>query len=238
MAELTSTSKNKQAGVGKQRASKSREEILEDNRKILDYIRRHPQSSVAKIGKPFGLARDTTQKRINKLTQLGVLQRRYEVDLDAIDFRNRYRMDINVNPKDLRNNQGTLPHPKIKNLQQRLAYRLMALNVKYEDIIIEDVAVLMGDPADLCVTLRTRGLDQRAVFEFVTGVVRMIPGIEKTSTCIEAWSISRERIAQEAEQATKAALRKKKAKAQKSAKDTDHPAMTQNTTPQAAAQQD
>jgi DNA-binding Lrp family transcriptional regulator len=194
------------------------------NLRILEFARRHPQSSVADIGRGVGLERDTTQKRINKLSDLGALQRRVDVNLDALGFVNRYLMDIMVDHKELKHpsNLKALGRRSIVNPQERLALKILDLNgdKDNQDVIIEDIAVMMGDPADLCATVRTRG-DQRIIFDFVTAKVRPIPGIQKTSTCIEAWSASRDRVAKQvlAEQTTKRkkVSRPKKAPKKKSA---------------------
>src|ERR1700690_786599 len=114
------------AGRRRIRATKTPEDILKDshNQAILEYLTRHPKSPVADIAKKVGLERDTTQKRLNKLNELGALQRRYEVDLDALDFNNRYRMDIFVDPRELERSKKKLGHPTIPNLQERLARKL------------------------------------------------------------------------------------------------------------------
>lgn len=213
----------------RKRATKSRQEFLEDplNLKILEFVRRHPQSTVADIGRDAGMERDTTQKRINKLSDLGALQRRYEVDLDALGFTNRYLMDITVDPKELKTAYATYEtklkrqqkraprskaakEPLITNPQEWLAMEIMKLNDKPEnkDVIIQDLAVMMGDPADLCATVWTRG-PQRVIFDFVTDQVRPTSGIQQTSTCIEAWSVSRDRMAKHAALTRRIADRRK-----------------------------
>jgi DNA-binding Lrp family transcriptional regulator len=203
---MANTDNDKQKPRGKRtRATKKPADILGDelNQKILDWARRHPQSNVATIAKAVGLERDTTQKRLNKLTALGALQRHYQVDLDALGFTNRYRMDIFVDPRELEKETSikALGHRTIPNLQERLARKLLELNDKKgnENVIIEDVAVLMGDDADLCATVLTKG-DQKAIYHFVTQVVRQeLPGVRNSQTCIEAWSMSRDNAAKEAE---------------------------------------
>jgi DNA-binding Lrp family transcriptional regulator len=204
---------------------------------------------VADIARYVGLERDTTQKRISKLSDLGALQRRYEVDLDALGYTNRYLMDITVDPKELKDahkayvnkankyerqqrrqkrssrSKAAQRPSLITNPQVWLAIEIMKLNDKPEnkDVIVQDLAVMMGDPADLCATVRTRG-DQKVIFNFVTDQVRPIPGIQKTSTCIEAWSVARDRVIKQAALAKQSASHKNIRSKKKTATQTSAPA--------------
>ena len=155
----------------------------------------------------------------------GTVQKRYEVNLKKVGFNNRYRIDITVDHKELKMKYPE-PEPKRKNTkaagiqklttspQEKLAQDIMALNKKYEDVIIEDVAVLMGDPADLSATVWTRG-EQDVIFRYVTAVIRPLDGVQSTSTCIEGWSISQERIKNQAEEAEREMRRRQASEAKK-----------------------
>jgi DNA-binding Lrp family transcriptional regulator len=206
----------------RKRRTKSADAVLAENQKILDYIRLHPQDSVGEIASEFKMSSDTMRKRLYKLEDLGSLQLRYEVNLDKLEFTNLYRMSIVVDHKALRETYKQQRKVKgktgkrlpVQNPQERLAYQIMALNKTNPDVIVEDVAVLMGDQADLSATLRTRG-DQNAIFNFVTAAVRPLPTIQSTATCIQAWSISQERRRKEAKQAELKAQRKQAIAARK-----------------------
>src|SRR3984885_5543575 len=193
--------RNPQTKGPRQRSTKSTETILAENQKILDHIRNHPQDSVPQIAHEVELSRDVVQKRIDKLVALGALQKRYEVNLKSLGFINHYRMEIIVDHKAL--NAHYYPKPGAKSAkktiqksspspQELLAKDIMKLNDSHEDVIVEDVAVLMGDPADPSATVWTRG-DQEVIFRYVTSAVRPLEGIQSSSTCIEGWSISQER---------------------------------------------
>jgi hypothetical protein len=54
------------------------------------------------------------------------------------------------------------------------------------DLILENVTILLGQQADLTVTLRAR--DQEAVLTFVVDGLRTMRGVRMTSTSHEAWS--------------------------------------------------
>jgi DNA-binding Lrp family transcriptional regulator len=166
----------------------------EKNREIMDYIYNHPNATVAEIGVEVGLKREATQKRIARLYSSGKLKRQLAVDLDALGYTNRFRIDVNVSPADLREEQNEeikkIKHNSdIKNDQIALALQIMGLSTK--DLIVEDVSVLLGDPADLSVTVRSTQ-DLKYIFDFVTAKLRPLKGVVKTATCVESWAVFRD----------------------------------------------
>ena len=89
-----------------------------------------------------------------------------------------------------------LPHWKIlktwdhndNNTQQTLAYYILdVLSTRMKGVVIEDIAILLGDPADLCATVVAPS--HKAMFKFVTEHLRPTVGIENTSTSHVAWRI-------------------------------------------------
>jgi len=173
-------------------------EHIEDdpiNRGIMNYVQGYPEAKVAEIGDAVGLKRPAAQKRVNKLFSQGKLKRTIVVDLDALGFDNRFRIDIEVDPSELNTREGkkflspVKTATNIDNQQELLALQIMCLGT--EDILVEDVSILLGDQgADLC--LAVRGRDLRHVFDFVTKRLRSVPGIKKTHTYIEGWAVSRD----------------------------------------------
>src|SRR5581483_21144 len=163
------------------------------NRKILDYVRHKPNATVVEIAKTIEMKRAATQKRITKLVRAHRLKRALIVDLDALGFRYRYRVDIKIAPQTLKA-QFKVLEDKIPNPQMRLAHHLMnALEINDSEraasIIIEDVSIVLGEPADLTAIVRTN--DPSHILGFVTTDLRGIPGVENTSTSFEAWTYSR-----------------------------------------------
>jgi len=61
-------------------------------------------------------------------------------------------------------------------------------------VIVEDVCVLLGDPADLSLTVRVKDPDD--IFPFVTEHLRTMDGVDNTATSIESWtcSVAREAV--------------------------------------------
>lgn len=131
-----------------------------------------------------------------------------QVNLPALGFGFKFRVDIKINPRALnRAMEKSSDDPEERGLketkeawrldpkedlnpQEVLAYHIFK-NLAREDVIIEDVAVMLGDPADLTATVRLK--DSRRMYSFITKDLRTLPSIENTTTCIEAWSCAEER---------------------------------------------
>jgi hypothetical protein len=78
----------------------------------------------------------------------------------------------------------------VANPQQVLAAEIMRLAEQppFKNwVLVENIEILLGDPADLCITARVS--HHRHVFAFVTRGLRSLPGIRGTSTCQIAWSV-------------------------------------------------
>src|SRR3989442_3550286 len=121
------------------------------NRAILDYVRRHPDATVRLIASSVGLGRAATQKRLTKLAKARKLRRVLMVDLDALDFRYKYRIDIKIHPTELASNE-TLKDLDVAsdNPQMRLAFYIMNYFEGESDeskkrIVVEDVSIILGD---------------------------------------------------------------------------------------------
>ena len=162
------------------------------NREIMNYILSHANAKVAEIAGAVGLKRPATQKRINKLLAERKIERKMVVNPDALGYVNHFRINVRTNPStldkspdinDLRIKSG------IENHQILLALLIMAKS-GCKNVLVEDVCVLLGDPADLSVTVRAENMNQ--IFEFITTELRTIDGITETTTCVESWSIFRD----------------------------------------------
>jgi len=137
----------------------------------------------------------TIQNRVDRLR----LEQRLEdvtlVDLSAAGFPLRYRIDIKINPRELREGKGGRPdlhEPKHQvSTQKGLAKYIvetLARSAAFKDrVIVEDVTIVLGDPADLCAVVQVK--THQDVFRFVTEGLRRLGGVESTSTSQEAWSV-------------------------------------------------
>ena len=68
------------------------------------------------------------------------------------------------------------------------AYIMNDFAARYaDDLVVVDVAMLLGSPADLSVYIRAR--DHFTVLDFVSDI-RQLVGVESTTTFHEAWSCS------------------------------------------------
>ena len=80
---------------------------------------------VADIGRSVKMSRDTAQKRLNKLADIGSLQRHYTVNVELMGYTNKYRMDVTVDHKEL-----AQKYKRVENPQERLAQDIMNPNSK------------------------------------------------------------------------------------------------------------
>lgn len=172
----------------------------EINRQIMNYVWGHPDATVAEIGTAVGLKREAAQKRITKLYATGKIKRQLVVDLDALGFPNRFRVDVKLSPsilKDRAKNKTDTTWKEIKKVAEKegitndqVVLALELLRLGDENVLVEDAAVILGDPADLTLTVRTKEL--RIMFDFITAKLRPVSGVVETATCIESWSIYRD----------------------------------------------
>jgi DNA-binding Lrp family transcriptional regulator len=113
-------------------------------------------------------------------------------DLVATGSRLRYRVDIKINPNML--HKSTIPelveNEHTNNRQELLAYYIRdVIAKKCAGVIIEDVSILLGDPADLSATIVVPS--HTVIFDFITRYLRALDVIENTSTSHVAWRLSR-----------------------------------------------
>jgi DNA-binding Lrp family transcriptional regulator len=172
---------------------------------IMEFIRRAPHAQHDEIGKAVGLSRQRVSSRITRLQKARRLRKGYTVDLASLGYKYRHRIDVHIDPialrKEITGDHGQThselhdactkwapgKDPKQVNPQEVLAFYILNYVGKQNDsFIIEDVTIILGNPADLCVTVRFK--DPETVYRFVTENLRTIPGISSTSTCWEAWS--------------------------------------------------
>lgn len=143
----------------------------------------------------------TVEDRLSRLRELNLLTHRMRlVDLAATGHWFRYRVDIVINSSALRRRASKEPLNGIgqqhgcQNPQERLAYFIRdEVAKKSPDIIVEEVSVLMGTPADLSATVLVQ--NPRAIFDFVTAHLRSLQEIQSTSTSQISSRIFRDPVA-------------------------------------------
>jgi hypothetical protein len=95
-----------------------------------------------------------------------------------------------VSPGKLREGKGGFPEDagvdSQKNLARYILRRLPNRKPFAGKILVEDVRILLGHPADLTATVRASTTD--AMLEFVTEGLRMCNAVSQTTSCLEAWS--------------------------------------------------
>lgn len=172
----------------------AKHEPTEEQLQILNLIRQDPYISYEDLAKVSKLSEDQVGRLLKILRQNEWLDSKYIVDPVVLGYRLRYRVDVKINPLSLRGESAKLKGSKLlpnDNPQKILAAYIkdtLALDKRFSDrVMIEDITIVMGDPADLCVTLRVKDHDD--ILDFVTAGLRETPGIENTMTCLEAWSI-------------------------------------------------
>lgn len=171
--------------------------LNESDINVIRVLTEDAYASDEEIADRVHLAKSTVEGILQQLRAAGyVTDRQRRADLVRTGAMLRYRIDIKINPSVLQKNkdQGKFHAAGVKhdtsNPQQRLAFYIrdvVAMEFKDRGIIIEEISILLGDPADLCVTLLVPNLT--VIFDFVTEKVRGLEEIENTSTSQVAWRI-------------------------------------------------
>lgn len=168
----------------------------EVDRSIMNTIRKQRDLwTPSKLAGLLPQPQSTLEKRVKLLREHELLQDVTTVDLAALGYTLRYRIDVKINPEHLRPRLGekkgkTAPEADAplagENPQQWLARRLQEQLAGYQNVIMDDITILMGS-ADLC--LRVRAKTHEDVFELITQGLRLMPAVADTITSHEAWSI-------------------------------------------------
>lgn len=159
--------------------------LLQDPKADLDAL---AKATVVVDGVKEKIPYATVQKRIRKLTDSGVLARVMTVDMARFGFGLRYRVNIVVNPSELRDKarkDGVASQEALcKYIREGLARKPEFAS----RIWVEDVFIVLGGEYDMSVELWAR--DHAVVKDFVVSGLRMEPGISDTMTVQLAWSCS------------------------------------------------
>ena len=170
----------------------TREKTETDMKAIARYLHQNPTATYKAISDATALTENQVKYMLEELKAGGRINDRYVVDLPYLGYPVRYRIDIFVNPANLRDGKGGLRgDPDVdsqKALAKYIAKTLPQKQLFCGKILVEDVRMLLGHPADLSATVCASNND--AITEFVTEGLRMCGAINQTSSCLEAWSYS------------------------------------------------
>lgn len=175
--------------------------IDEKDQAILQFISLYPDASVDAIAKAIEMPKPTAQKRIQRLVQKGRLQR----ILAEVKYDLRYRIEVVVNSNALLRQEGGPLHAKPldglkqqkpeKELESRsigsqeelakYIVEVLAREERFKDLVIEQIAILLGGVCDLSVDLRAR--NPGTVREFVLNGLQKLRGVQKTTTAQRSW---------------------------------------------------
>ncbi len=116
------------------------------------------------------------------------------VDLVAAGVMLRYRVDVTIDSPRLNTSceTGTLKqiHADDPNKQRRLAYYIKDhVAPSCKGVLVEEVAIMLGDPADLTVTVLVPR--HEVIFSFVTEHLRCLDEVKSTSTSHVSWRTDR-----------------------------------------------
>jgi DNA-binding Lrp family transcriptional regulator len=133
-------------------------------------------------------------------------------EMEAMGFDLRYRIDVKIAPvvlaEHIQQYKGETDKG-IDNPQEILVrYIVNKLGVPQDlqgrpRLLVEDAYILLGDDADLSLTVRAK--EHSDVFQWVTRRLRGLPGVENTSTCLEAWHYRGGKLSEERKRRTKPA---------------------------------
>jgi len=184
-------------------------ECDELDQRIARFYVNAPKATERQVASGIKESYSTVQDRIQKLKEAAVLGARTDVTNWAIlGYPFRYRIDVHVDQEALRKDPyygapyGEKPDKgKEINNWHRLADYIMNELVDYvgrqsktvaqhqlkpSDLVVQNVTILLGQQADLSVTVRAKHPD--AILSFVVDGLRAMMGVRMTSTAHEAWS--------------------------------------------------
>ena len=161
---------------------------------ILKVLQANPQALDKDLAKTVNLGIETVRGWLADLRIGGYVTVQLRLaDLVKAEQMLRYRVDITINPPALNKSCKDGPLAKLweqePNKQRRLAYYIRDIvAARCESLIVEEIDILLGDPADLCVTVLVP--DHNTIFEFVTEHLRSLEEINSTSTSHVSWRAS------------------------------------------------
>jgi len=172
------------------------EKLDEMDRMIVECVIHNPRITVHGIVQRLDehyktpMSESAVQKRLAELLSQRRLERVIQVrDWTAADYSFRYRVDLKADMRELRLGRGGPPDDDqpVDSQKKLCHYVKEVLGRRYQGrLVILDVTILLGQQADLSITLRAK--DSKAILDFVTEDLRVLGGVEATMTSHEAWT--------------------------------------------------
>ena len=165
--------------------------------RILELLAENPTAQNEFIRSKMAMEQGTLDKRLKWLkTKHYLADWQRLADLPATGQRLRYRIDIKINPRKLKKRLSAEDFVALSakyttdNPQKLLGYYIRdVIANRCSGIIVEEVSILLGDPADLCATVLV--LKHGDIFDFITEHLRTLDEVENTSTSHVSWRVAR-----------------------------------------------
>jgi hypothetical protein len=187
---------------------------------IMEEFRKNPYISNSLLAANLGLPIRTLEDQLKPLYDNEWIDTRTVVDLPAMGYKLKYRIDVKINPRELRKQLETLKGSVVNRdenpqviLGHYIRYRLPKEErcLRFDGrLLIEDIVILLGDPADLSITVRVQ--EHKDAFDWVTTILRTLDPVDNTSTCLEAWSVIDGPVSHETQDKTAEATEKPKSR--------------------------
>lgn len=182
-------------------------ECDEDDQLIARHFVTNPEATETEVSEATRLNLTKVQRRVSKMIEHQVLVRRTDInDWAALGYPFRHRIDVHVDQEALRDGpdygapKDQVPAERVDNWRSLARYVMKDLiafvegcsrpvtnkKLSKNDLIVQNVTILLGQQADLSVTVRARTPD--AVLSFVVDGLRAMRGVRMTTTSHEAWS--------------------------------------------------
>ena len=164
---------------------------------ILEYLRLNPRATYAALQVATGLKSHEVEWALKAMSRKKWIEDGFRVSPTALGFPERYRVDIWVIPLKLREGSGGRAQDtdeagqrQVVDSQKRLGRYIVETLAKdpafCDKVMVEDVHILLGGPADMSATVRAR--DNASMLDFVLSGLRICEGIQQTTTCLMQWS--------------------------------------------------
>jgi DNA-binding Lrp family transcriptional regulator len=155
--------------------------LSERDRAIITALLAQPQAEPKRVAEMTRIPVDTVRRRLNALAQRGALRQVTLVSRQFTGHEVRAMISIDVDPRGLRSKpygystQEEFCRFVCGPLRQRLEFREFTASVN-----VESISVVLGGRCDLVAFVTAP--DAGAVCEFITRVLRFLPGVHNTNT--------------------------------------------------------
>lgn len=164
---------------------------------ILEYLRMNPRATYAALQVATGLKAHEVEWALKSMSRKKWIESGFRVSPTALGYPVRYRVDIWVIPMKLREGLGGRVQDHdgagvrlVIDSQKRLGRYIMETLAEEpafkERVLVEEIHILLGGPADMSATVRAR--DNESMMNFVLDGLRSCEGIQQTSTYLLSWS--------------------------------------------------